>query len=168
MRVARARYTTMEKQTIMNEAAVRRDQQQLAKIHAAKEEYTQMLAWRKNLDIQKLEMSILRKKYNKDLSRLVQKIQRGELDQPVWNVDQPPREIVERQLNAQYIVPTRPTSRGSSRGNGGYGAYNCNFGVSGSRPSSREETKEGADDIPLTTYSTGPTVSRTIDLKQYE
>jgi len=170
-RVARARYTTMEKQTIMHEAAVRRDQQQLAKIHAAKEEYTQMLAWRKNLDVQKLEMARLRKEYNKDLSRLVQKIQRGELDQPIWNVDQPPREIVKRQLDAQYIVPTRPISRGTSgsRGENGYGAYNGNFGVSGSRPSSREETKDGsgADDMPLTTYSTGPTMSRTIDLKQY-
>lgn len=166
-RVARTRALTMQRQAVMREAVLRKQNQEQIKIENAKEEYKQMLIWRRNVDIQKLEMARLRKEYHKDLRELVQKVQRGELNQPIWDLHQERREFLERQEVKQHMIPVRPKSRGPSGRR--FGAFNNkNDGRKGGGP----ETL--AADLPFeeniisemsTTFSMGPTMERTIDLK---
>jgi len=162
-RVAQARWTTEQRAAVMREASLRRQAQKQAKIDAARVEYINMLEWRKNMDIQKLEMARLRKQYQRDLTHLVQRVQRGELDQPVWNVDQPPREMLERTMATQLMVPTRPTEhRGISMG---YGAYNGGGREGGRLMSRGDADNDESQGGVATIFSTGPTMSREITLK---
>ena len=155
-RVARNRTTTMQRQAIMREASIRKQQQQQAKIDGAREEYKQMLIWRRNVDIQQLEMARLRKQYQEDLKTLVQKVQRGELNQPVWDMEQQPRELLERTKATQGLIPVRPNSRQQ-----GFGAYNGGSKGGNVRPLSRETRAVAAtfeSNPSTTTFSTSTTI----------
>jgi len=164
-RVAQTRTNSTNRQAIMREAAVRKQKQQQKKILRAREEYKQMLIWRRNVDVQKLEMARLRKEYHKDLKQLVQKVQRGELDQPIWDMHQPPHELMERATATQNMVPVRPKSR--SHNGGGYGGGR-GFGAYNGGPSDRPEQVVSNDTVVSeisATFSAGPTMEKTVDLK---
>ena len=167
-RVAQARWVTEKRAAVMLNATKRRNLQKQNQIELDKMEYIAMLEWRKSLDVQKLEMARLRKQYNRDLTQLVQRVQRGELDQPLWEVDQPPREMLEKQLNTQFLVPSRPRSRNSvlmEQGNQ-YGGYNGNEYVMPSRPISRQLLESNATrETPTASFTQGPTMSREINLR---
>ena len=168
-RVAQARWVTEKRAAVMLNATKRRNLQKQNQIELDKMEYIAMLEWRKSLDVQKLEMARLRKQYNRDLTQLVQRVQRGELDQPLWDVDQPPREMLEKQLNTQFLVPSRPRSRNSvlmEQGNQ-YGGYNGNEYVMPSRPISRQLLESNATmETPTASFTQGPTMSREINLRE--
>jgi hypothetical protein len=86
-RVAQTRHASTQRQDLMTTAANRRKAQQQRKISQSREDYKRMLEWRRDMDVHELEMTRLKKKYDSDLRALVRRVRKGELDQPLWDVD---------------------------------------------------------------------------------
>ncbi len=114
-RVVRAKRASAVSRQVMKEAAQRRAAHQKQKIERSREEYKRMLIWRRNVDVQQLEMMRLQKAYDKDLRDLVRKVRRGELDQnPVWDVESALQHEIYEQRRGEYVgTLSRPMSSGA-------------------------------------------------------
>jgi len=110
IKVAQVRHASAQRQDLMNMAANRRKAQQQRKISESREEYKRMLMWRRDMDVHELEMTRLKKKYDSDLRALVRRVRKGELDQPLWDVDYANMtERKERNGAGTFLNPIPPT-----------------------------------------------------------
>lgn len=86
-KVEQTRIISAQRQELMCIAANRRKADKQRKIAESREEYKRMLMWRREMDVHELEMTRLKKRYDSDLRALVRRVRKGEIDQPIWDVE---------------------------------------------------------------------------------